>query len=478
MSLTIDNFDEKIDLVIGDLLSQADEISKSIITAFDPAKDILVNKDTLGGPRFSAPALNTCAEFLHISTINEDGSKIYSNKPSLALRIILEIQSFYPTFCAECAEEYSITFNSEEPQVLRCFLCYQGAHNCETVTKKIPNSDTVLPAGSVWFCKSCFELNDPSKSKKTKSKKVNASISMTRSGRGTPDTDQTPQSSQDIETDQIPQSSQNIEQNAEQNSSISNVNSENPSPAVAPPDICELFKVGKCPHGLSGKKIHNSSKCDKLHPKRCRRFMRNGSAKKYGCKHGEKCSRYHPKHCPSSLYNRTCFDSNCTMVHLAGTKRRPNSTDAGSNQARNRSQRAPPHDRKSNDYNNNRDNTNRQRYDSYRRDESSHTRSQQSQSQSTVPQKNQPRASPENNSAFLEIRDLLKTFQESVQKEISQMKDNITSQEDRLAKLFQPPQLPIFCPGFQQPPQVPLQMPLQTPSTSPLNFHQFPAPCY
>ena len=87
-------------------------------------------------------------------------------------------------------------------------------------------------------------------------------------------------------------------------------------------NVCEKFVDGKCPHGISGKKLLNGSACVKSHPKWCYRYARNGTHKKYGCKKGSKCTFYHPKHCPSSVADKTCFSEDCTLVHLVGTKRR------------------------------------------------------------------------------------------------------------------------------------------------------------
>ena len=88
MAFTISDFDTKINGIIGGLLMKADPVSKSVISAFDPSKDVSVNRSVLGGSKFNSTALDTCAEFLNIET-SVDSSRIYSNKLSLANRIIL-----------------------------------------------------------------------------------------------------------------------------------------------------------------------------------------------------------------------------------------------------------------------------------------------------------------------------------------------------------------------------------------------------
>ena len=74
----IENYNKKIRLVIGGLMAKADTSTKSVLTAYDPSKDRTTNTCA-------------CANFFKIATIDENASRIYSNKPSLAMRIILEI---------------------------------------------------------------------------------------------------------------------------------------------------------------------------------------------------------------------------------------------------------------------------------------------------------------------------------------------------------------------------------------------------
>ena len=126
MSSGITDFDEKVKLVIGNLLIKAESnpLAKSVLTAFDSSKDVSVNRAVLSSSRYNAATLNSCAQFLDIDLETSDGERIYSNKPALANRIILEIQSFYPAICADCDQEYSVEFDSETKPALHCFLCF------------------------------------------------------------------------------------------------------------------------------------------------------------------------------------------------------------------------------------------------------------------------------------------------------------------------------------------------------------------
>ena len=264
MASKIADLDNKIALVIGNLLSKADPTSKSILTAFDTAKDVSVNCRVLSGSRFSKPELTACAQFLKIKTEDHEGDPIFSNKPSLAKRIVLEIQSLCPTMCAACDSEYSVKFDSDSTPARRCFLCFQGCHDCEAFSS-LPTVDPAsIPLGTVWLCSFCHEANNPTKPPKNKLKS-SKNPSRVQSGASTPAQNDSKVSFNETEllsklTDlqnQTPASSKQSTPNHQLD------------------DICELFKVGKCPHGVSGKTASRGvSTCSKLHPRRCTKFTK------------------------------------------------------------------------------------------------------------------------------------------------------------------------------------------------------------
>ena len=107
--------DEKIRIVIGNLLSKAEQVSKTVLSSFDPSKVLDANAKILGGHRFTQAVLQACAQFLNINLVDDNNNKIFTNKISLAKRIILEIQSFYPALCSSCDAEYSVEFDSNPP---------------------------------------------------------------------------------------------------------------------------------------------------------------------------------------------------------------------------------------------------------------------------------------------------------------------------------------------------------------------------
>ena len=87
--------------------------------------------------------------------------------------------------------------------------------------------------------------------------------------------------------------------------------------------ICSKLKQGKCPHGITGKRLYQGKMCEYLHPKFCKKFTRHGSGGRLGCKksHSE-CLFYHPTLCRNSIKYRKCLNLNCTFTHLKGTVRR------------------------------------------------------------------------------------------------------------------------------------------------------------
>ncbi|KAL5248818.1 hypothetical protein ACHWQZ_G017870 [Mnemiopsis leidyi] len=389
MSSGITDFDEKVKLVIGNLLLKAESnpLAKSVLTAFDSSKDVSVNRAVLSSSRYNAATLNSCAQFLDIDLETSDGERIY-----------LEIQSFYPAICADCDQEYSVEFDSETKPALHCFLCFQGSHNCALYNDK---ENGVHLAGSVWLCKSCHENNNPIKPKKSKSRGGSKAPSKQPSGANTPRLDQ-----------QVSFSAEQLQSKLEQvskNKSAPDTSDTSKRPNLRLGEICSLLQLGNCPHGVTGKTLHNGqSECSDYHPKRCNKFVRNGTNRKYGCRRGNKCMFFHPKPCPSSVSDKSCYDKNCTLTHLVGTKRY-----------------------KRQDVNSSR-RPDRARQPSTKKHGSNETQGKpRNQSES---KKDSP-----NNEDFLEIRSLLTNFQINFQKEIEDLKSNLVSQENRLATF-----LPIF----------------------------------
>ena len=313
MNTFIPDYDNKLKVVIGNLLSKADPVSKSVLTAFDSSKDVADNVAILSGPRFKADALSTCAKFLNITLVNSESECLFSNKPSLAKRIVFEIEAIYPTICADCDSEYSISFTPSLAPALRCFLCLQGCHNCISPSTVHPTCK-----GAVWLWKPCHDSNNPVQTKKSKSKTGSKKPSRKTSGSGV----MTPMPSEDQKVVQFSADELNtkLENMLHQQDQLQD---KSKRPNMHPEDVCNLFKIAKCPHGVSGKTSANGQQsCNMLHPKCCLKFIRNATHRKHGCNRGKKCMFFHPDHCPSAISDKCCFSETCTLVHPKGTKRR------------------------------------------------------------------------------------------------------------------------------------------------------------
>ena len=120
-----------------------------------------------------------------------------------------------------------LKFDSNPP-ALRCFLCFQGCYDCSSFASS--DSLSASPIGTVWLCRSCHILNNPVKQKRSK-----GTISTSNAASNAPTESNIPV------------------QNSEIKVTTATVNKLTPNKS---PDICEKFKIGKCPHGISGKTLH------------------------------------------------------------------------------------------------------------------------------------------------------------------------------------------------------------------------------
>ena len=84
--------------------------------------------------------------------------------------------------------------------------------------------------------------------------------------------------------------------------------------------ICEEYRYGSCPHGLSGKRAVGGKCCEFRHPKRCLNFCKYGNNPDMGCTNPE-CRYLHPILCRNSVRHHCCENEKCTFTHLKGTLR-------------------------------------------------------------------------------------------------------------------------------------------------------------
>ena len=218
--------------------------------------------------------------------------------------------------------------------------------------------------------------------------------------------------------------------------------------------ICAEYKLGKCPHGVSGRTLHQGETWKKSHPKRCRKFKRFGNDPSKGCTLVSACHLYHPQHCKNSVQNQQCLNEKCTLVHMVGTIRVKPSEENRKKSGKYPSQRKSRPDR-----------------GSYRRAESTVA--------SDKPQ-NKIEYSQLSNS-FLEIQTLLKLMQADFQSEITSLKQQIAGQETKFSSLLPTANhtlyqqmLPYPLPTVSQIPHLPPALQHLNPTQDPqwVRFHQ------
>lgn len=288
------------DMVIGELLTAADAVCRSVLSAYSHSFNHAKNVSTVSSSKFPLDSLEQCANFLGLKTRDENNGKIYSNKPTLADRIVLKIESHFETDCLDCNQKYRIKLG-ETPR-LTCFLCFQGSHNCEKYTS-FTDTPNPSPLGNIWICSGCFKKNDlvaPIKIRKRSNS--GQSVSFV----------ETPAEDEDRKEESVLNGE--VISNDESES-----RSQNPS--------CKRYLKNACPHGITGKKQVNGKTCEEHHPKRCYRYVKEGPKSKRGCNKGKRCEYFHPILCKYSVKNRRCTNKECTFVHLRGTKRWPESED-------------------------------------------------------------------------------------------------------------------------------------------------------
>ena len=318
--------EDRIKIAVGALLSAADPISKLIIGAYNHKAQHSINVKALSSSKFKTEQLEACAKFLGLKTRDVNDGMIFTNKPTLADRIITKIESFFPSTCQECSQEYQVNLNeTQTSQRLQCFFCLQPSHDCEPVQASIQLMKD-LPsklAGNVWICSGCFEKNNPLLS--NDHRKRTASVSFEN---------QTPTSSPALQQPaNNPATINNNPQNgtplqsipahaAEQETSDQTESQEHPpATEIQELTVCQRYLNNQCPHGMNGNKVINGEQCKDHHPRRCYPYCKFGTKRRIGCQKGNTCPKFHPKLCNNSLRTATCYNDKCKFVHLKSTKR-------------------------------------------------------------------------------------------------------------------------------------------------------------
>ncbi len=263
------------------------------------------------------------------------------NKPTCINVLICRIQNLFPDDCSICGTKYCISLN--DVPLLSCEICGQGSHNlCVLKQLKVPDEQQAAftPAlarasfnpndlpGIHYLCGACEKVTIPAKETGMLKKKaavanpgqsVDSWMSLTN---GAPSTEK--------EEEGVPAAS-----SAHKDDNAETAEGETPNgPGVVPAaeikedavepvhpsgsekKICPFYRKGTCRYGASGKN------CPHDHPRPCKKLIQHGNKAPNGCTLGrDRCENFHPKMCPTSLNKGECFNSECKLRHVNGTKR-------------------------------------------------------------------------------------------------------------------------------------------------------------
>ena len=307
------------ELSIGDLLLRAgtNEIVKQVISKFDRSKKRAENLKALKSSNLEM--WEHCAEFLCINLADSDRNKIYT-KDTLASRILFQLNALLPSQCPECNQKYVIDLEPEKKPLFHCHMCFRGSHDCAVVSglhDVLTQASIDLPSSYVWLCKFCKESSVPIESRKRKTPHDSVNI-----------TDPAILARLNADTIYSSQVSSPCNESSEsfRNQEKFNLNDLNSKlDKVVRERVCEKWYTrGKCPHGLRGKKEHDGRVCEFEHPRYCDKYCCFGTQRNFGCNNGSSCKFFHPVLCKFSVKNKLCTNSECTFIHLKGTRRKEN----------------------------------------------------------------------------------------------------------------------------------------------------------
>ena len=271
----------QIDLKNIDLLNHitddapTEEI-KNIISLYSVNKDgVEIYNDIKSQPRSS---ILSTAQHLNIKTTT-------GYVTTLAKAIIRKLENFLLQECAICKIYYNI--NRNQKPIIECKLCGQGCHE-DCYSSLIP-----LP-GIKFFCSTCDDDKQVVEEDLTNQVR-NGDASKTNENANTDD------------------SRINTALTNDEHLTRENKNQQRP--------ICQRYRRGTCPHGISGEREVDGKKCQFSHIKRCQQYCKFGSGGELGCQEGRSCKLMHPVLCKFSVKYRCCLNLDCKFTHLKFTKR-------------------------------------------------------------------------------------------------------------------------------------------------------------
>ena len=290
------------------------------------------------------PMILNTLEFLSLSDQDQ------FNKPTCVNNLICRIQNLLPDICKLCENEYCV--KRDETSLLSCEICGQGSHNIciwehfgvhvddrgdfdpKQAAEKL--NPTGLP-GLHYLCGACEATTIPDKEAGLLKRKSTATTGIVDSQQPQPESpsETIPEGETRTETENAAVTEQPLQQqeNTEPPSPILQTSDEENQHQILPqipsqPQtlsqlptvkiICSFYRQGTCRFGASGRG------CPNEHPRHCKKLIQHGNKGPNGCTLGRaKCENFHPKMCHTSLTKGYCYEADCQLRHVTGTKREP-----------------------------------------------------------------------------------------------------------------------------------------------------------
>ena len=303
------------DLINGlaELIGEAPSSMREVLCVWCPDKPSNDAVNELNSRKFTVPVLQPALAWLLNKDVTDPVVKSM-RKGELAQAIVLGIERLLPDTCGECSEVYTV--GRDEIPGLICKGCGQGFH--QKCLEKLLDGKSALPRfpGSLyWLCGSCspcFELvNTVGQGNRNiaSNEKINPVVDTIGEAINIPTPPPPPGSEVSGAVEQSVGLDRNLVSdltksglpflwNCDRSTNAPSYASPNPQPRfgevreapllvkVGLPflwggDIgrgnvqeCELYLQGICPHGVSGK---TNGGCQRLHRKRCSKFMKWGN---------------------------------------------------------------------------------------------------------------------------------------------------------------------------------------------------------
>ena len=310
--------EDAVSSVIAELTTTAPtEDIKNVLRTYEYGKSIRQLERDFN--RHNVSQLQNTSAYLNTDT--DDGTQYL--KHEIINHIICRIQNLFPEKCGMCNEIYCT--KKDDPSLLPCARCGQEAHapcifdklGIEELLDKESVQKMINPfnlKGFFYFCDSCENTNIPKKESARKKKRAETN----RNNNSNTQNNDTNEQTVDTPADTFENNRNGLDEDADAEKKDESSEVEEKSEKV-----CRYYKTGTCKHGVSGKN------CSFAHPKPCEKLLKHGTRNPRGCNLGKNCKMFHPKMCSSSITKSQCFQKNCKLKHVKGTKRTPDGGHEG-----------------------------------------------------------------------------------------------------------------------------------------------------